>query len=68
MRRGLLGFIAGTSGVVFFFMSGSLDCLFVGEVGPRTGVLDIVLMGGGGAFGAPAAPFEGSVRVMTGRF
>ena len=57
--------MAGTS--VGFFMSGSFDCFFVGEVGPRTGVLGVVLMGGGGALGPPVAPFEVSLRVMASR-
>ena len=57
--RGLPSFMAET-GVGFFF-SGSLDCFFMGEVGPRTGVLGVVLMGGGGALAAPAAPCEMSL-------
>ena len=40
----------------------------MGEVGPRTGVLGVVLMGGGGALEAPAAPCEVSLRVMISRF
>ena len=53
---------------VGFFISGSLDCFFIGEVGPRTGVLGVVLMGGGGALEAPAVPCEVSLRVMISSF
>ena len=42
-------------------LTGSLDCLLVGDVGPRRAGLGLVSMGGGGGLVMPTAPCEMSV-------